>query len=160
MPDFSALDALAQSYIYAPYVEAEIKLVQKMHEEMVAMPEDELDLGEAWRWSLDERKAFLSTLPWVDPIRAGEEVPCQGIKWGTVALRDIFAWGPGESRPPRGIQDRSRCRLRARWRYEAHPDGDAVSGAYCWHHLWVQVHHHPADDDRMLLAWDERPGGR
>lgn len=84
-------------------------------------------------------------LPWVRRLYPGENLPCDGIKWGTVALRDLYPWGPGLSRPARGIQAKSKCSRRAQWHFRAKGEKSPGttprvshrhrSGNYCLSHL-------------------------
>ncbi len=94
-----------------------------------------------------ERQALAERLPWVRRLTL--VWPCDGIKWGTVAGRDIFKWGPKNANPPRGIQPKSRCRKTARWSFRPlasqvsrFEQESLVGGApgrrvrhYCWDHL-------------------------
>lgn len=102
---------------------------------------------------------LLKHVPWVKVLK--EEVPCEGIKWGTVALKDLYDHGPDQSRTARGIQDKSRCKKKARWHYRAlKPRGDhrdwgiGTSGNYCWHHLAQQIQHDK--ELRRFNTWANR----
>ena len=83
--------------------------------------------------SLEERKALVARIPWVKKLR--EPVACDGIKWSTVALRDLYGTRTTEAR---GIQDRSRCKKRASWHFRPLKRSDAREGNYCWSHLIYQ----------------------
>lgn len=105
--------------------------------------------------SLEDRKAIMARVPWV--TRRSLLVPCDGIKWGTVALRDLYNWGPNSKNPPRGIQERSRCKVRAEWYFVAldwfrTPNGWAKNGNLCWSHLIAMTYYSYEEDERMN-AW-------
>ena len=90
--------------------------------------------------TIKERQALAERLPWVSRLK--ESTACEGVKWSTVAVRDIFSWGPGLKNQPRGIQSRSRCKNRAWWHYV--PLGSSVyahEGNYCWAHLGSLLDH-------------------
>ena len=105
--------------------------------------------------SLIDVKKNLAALPWVKPAKDG--VPCDGIKWSTVALRDIYSYG---GHPARGIQDRSRCKRRAKWvfrptlrrRLGEHP---AEAGSYCTLHLSMQINDHEPEYRRAVAFWEK-----
>lgn len=90
--------------------------------------------------SLVERQELAASLPWVSRLVIPTE-RCEGVKWGTVALCDLYARG---DRPARGIQERSKCKRKGWWQFVAakprdpydHP-GD--TGTYCWTHLVSQL---------------------
>ena len=116
------------------------------------------------RISLADRKRFLASLPWItvldDMPRLGKNLPmCQGIKWGKVALSDIYNHGPKGQTPPRGIQDRAKCKHRAHWRFKAKGSRSkyawpAKSGDYCWFHL-VQQSYNKVEQARWDAAWED-----
>lgn len=85
------------------------------------------------------REALISEIPWVE--RLTEDKPCQGIKWGKVALKHLYSMG---GKPAEGIPDRARCTLRAKWHFTAleGPESDVLTGDYCIHHLMVQFADH------------------
>lgn len=94
--------------------------------------------------TIKERQALAERLPWVSRLK--ESTACEGVKWSTVAVRDIFSWGPGLKNPPRGIQPRSRCKNRAWWHYV--PLGNSPyarryhhEGNYCWVHTAQLLDH-------------------
>lgn len=99
----------------------------------------------------------LLMLPWVEPVK--RDLPCDGIKWGQVALRDIYTMG---GKPPRGIQERAKCKRRAKFRLRATKrlrawDRPATSGNYCLQHLSMQISHHEAEK-RRADAWFDTKG--
>jgi hypothetical protein len=101
--------------------------------------------------SLAERKELVARMPWI--LRRKVAVPCDGIKWGAVALRDLYNWGPKDKNPPRGIQDRARCKLQAEWHismldWHITPAGFARAADFCWHHL-IAFMYEPGEDDRV-----------
>lgn len=105
--------------------------------------------------SLANRKMNLERLPWVRSLK--KPVPCEGIKWGTVALRDIFPMGPlGRERPARGIQPRSRCKKQGRWHFTALKSSPTKSGNYCWHHLMQQMY--SMQETERVNRWLARNG--
>lgn len=108
--------------------------------------------------SLAERKHNLARLPWVRVLR--KPVPCEGIKWDTVALKDIFRWGPGNQNPPRGIQPKSRCKKLAYWHYKALGSTPAESGNFCFDHLSSQLFNEQARVNRWFdrYGWEETDG--
>lgn len=78
-----------------------------------------------------------------------KDVPCEGIKYGTVALRDLYSMGDN---PPRGIQERSKCKNRAKYNFKALKrvgvwESPAASGNYCNIHLIMQLER-PAEERR------------
>jgi hypothetical protein len=102
------------------------------------------------------RQLNAERLPWVKRV---DPRPCEGIKWGTVALKDLYPWGPANDRqPPRGIQPKSRCKNTAYWHFTARPASHAKSGHYCWTHLVAAGVY--ADEVEMARtdAWFERNG--
>lgn len=112
---------------------------------------------------LKDRKRFLASLPWVtfldDMPRLGKNLPrCQGIRWGKVALKDLYSHGPGGSLPPRGLEH-ARCTRRAHWRLKAKKSrsrrhDEATSGDYCWDHI-VQQSYRDLESKRFQAAWEE-----
>jgi hypothetical protein len=108
-----------------------------------------------------ERQAFMAGLPWATKLAKPKE-HCEGIKWNTVAMKDICASGSRDRQlPPRGLQDRSRCKNKGWWRFRAlrlrgawaH---SAKSGTYCWAHLVQQTCGTPEEEARFIKAWKER----
>lgn len=90
------------------------------------------------------RKEFYSNMPRLKPLK--KPVPCDGIKWGTVASKDIFDYGPLDENyrhtiPARGIQERSKCKRMAHWKFTALKISNADSGNYCWTHVVCQGLH-------------------
>lgn len=108
-----------------------------------------------------ERQAFMAALPWVTKLTKPKD-HCEGIKWGTVAMKDIYVSGPRANQvPARGFQDRSRCKNKGWWRFRAlHLRGawahSAKSGTYCWAHLVQQIDSTPEEEARVSKAWKER----
>ena len=80
------------------------------------------------------RIKVFACMPWVTRLKKPR--PCDGIKYSTVALKDIYEWGPRDNpQPPRGIQDKSRCKKLAWWKFRALKKSYAEDGNYCWPHL-------------------------
>jgi hypothetical protein len=109
--------------------------------------------------SLAERKALVARLPWVKVLpSSAPETRCEGIKWGKVALRDIYARG---GQPARGIQEKAKCKRRGWYRFTAlrsrgaAGQGTATSGVYCYDHLTMQIGDHEREHDR-LRRWLEQ----
>ena len=104
------------------------------------------------------RKKFARTVGWLKYVDPAQK--CDGIKWGTVSLKDLFEHGPHrDPLPPRGIQEKSRCRTPAHWVYKALPRytrdvwvWPAQSGSYCWSHLFATVESAPRDYKRWCAA--------
>lgn len=92
-------------------------------------------------------------LPWVKRLK--DPVPCQGVKWSTVALRDLYVM---HGKQPRGIQERSRCKNRAGWRFTALKRSSAKSGDYCWAHLLSAGLAHDPQEDERTRRWFARNG--
>jgi len=106
-----------------------------------------------------QRQAMAERLPWVRRLKY--PWPCDGIKWNTVAGRDLWPWGPGRKNPPRGIQPKSRCKKTARWSYRhlrpAWRDGAGTS-KFCWDHLISQgIYGSMADEQRADRWYDRHP---
>lgn len=107
--------------------------------------------------TLAERKALVARLPWVKRLTTPQE-RCDGIKWGKVALGDLYARG---GKPARGIQERARCKRRGWYRFKAlkrstrFPAPEADSGVYCYDHLTMQIGDHPREHAR-LRRWLEQ----
>ena len=106
--------------------------------------------------SLENRKLDLARLPWVTPLKAPQ--PCEGIKYGTVATRDLFPWGPGRSNPARGIQDKSRCKNLAHWRFKGLKRDGGRSGTYCWAHLMSMGIYGSMNEDERSRRWYAKNG--
>ena len=108
-----------------------------------------------------ERQDFIGGLPWVAKLTKPKE-HCEGIKWETVALKDIFPSGPRANQvPARGFQDRSRCKNKGWWRFRAKRvrgawSHQAKSGTYCWSHLIQQMYSTPEEKARIDKAWKDR----
>lgn len=77
------------------------------------------------------RHGWLEALPWVRKLK--KPTACDGIKWGKVALSDLY---PRGGKPARGIQDRAKCKKNAWWHYKALETSDAFhrEGNYCFYH--------------------------
>ena len=87
--------------------------------------------------NIKERQALAERMPWVTRL-TGDSIPCDGIKYGTVAVKDLYSWGPGRENPARGIQPRSKCKKWAHWHYKALRStwgAYAKTGNYCWDHF-------------------------
>ena len=96
------------------------------------------------RLTLEQRKNLLAELPWVKRLKEPVET-CDGVKWSTVALRDLYSMG---NQPARGIQDRSRCTRRGTFRFKALKRSWARDGVYCYLHAWKEIHDHPEESER------------
>jgi len=91
-------------------------------------------------------------LPWVTALKL--PWPCDGIKWSTVALRDIFNYGPaGDRKPPRGIQPRSRCKKTARWSHKGLGSEGRGTRRFCWDHLISQGLFGSEAEERRTQRW-------
>lgn len=104
---------------------------------------------------LSARVRNLRRLPWVTRIPA---TTCDGLKWGTVALRDLYPWGPGRSNPARGIQERSKCKNIARWHFKPLKKSYAKEGNYCYSHVLSQGVYHDMDEQARTNKWYEKNG--
>jgi hypothetical protein len=90
------------------------------------------------------RRQKILQLPWVKYLEKGQ--PCQGIKWGKVALNDLYDMGRGGKRPARDPQlkdPKFHCKNIAHWKFTASRKGGkydhrAKSGVYCMSHLYAQ----------------------
>ena len=105
--------------------------------------------------STEDAKKNALALPWVKPVKG--DVPCDGVKWGSVALRDLFEM---HGNPPRGIQDRARCKRKAKYVFRATKrlrawDYPATSGSYCGQHLAMQLSDHQAEKRRADAFFDK-----
>lgn len=89
------------------------------------------------RLTLAERKELIVKVPWIRKLK--KTVPCEGIKWGKVALRDIYDDMPRGTKA-RGIQPSARCKRQAHWNFKALKRSYATSGNYCYTHLSQQIH--------------------
>lgn len=106
--------------------------------------------------SLQERKLNLERLPWVTLVSPR---PCDGIKWGTVALKDLYEWGPShDPNPARGIQDYSRCARQGTWKFTALPTSNARSGVYCMQHVISSGVYGDMDEMDRTNEWFEQNG--
>lgn len=85
-------------------------------------------------------------LPWVTELK-DKTLPCEGIKWGTVALKDLYPSSSGKS--PRGLQPRSRCKNKARWYFKALKKSRAMTGNYCTIHLVCAIDNHEEEVERV-----------
>ena len=88
--------------------------------------------------------------------------PCEGIKWGTVALRDIYYWGPDNSNPPRGFQPRSRCKKQGWWVITPRPtaawsDEITEKKVLCWDHFISELTGHSKDHALLTRWWFKQP---
>lgn len=102
------------------------------------------------------RDELIAQIPWVDQ-REVDGKPCDGIKWGQVALKHLYSMG---GRPAEGIPDRARCKLRAKWHFDALPDGEfpaGTTGDYCIHHLFSQIYDHREELERYQKWSAEQP---
>lgn len=94
-----------------------------------------------------ERDLRIAEIPWVS--RFPGEKPCDGIKWGQVALKHLYRMG---GHPPEGIPAKARCKLRAKWHFTALRHKDRVltgdTGDYCIHHLFSQIYDHHLEMER------------
>lgn len=98
----------------------------------------------------EDTKKNLLALPWVKPVK--HDTPCEGIKWNTVALKDL--------NPERGFQPRSRCKRKAKYAFKATKrrrawESLATSGKYCVTHVSMQIMDHPAEYRRANAWWDK-----
>lgn len=110
------------------------------------------------RWTLAERKRQAARLPWVTLLKRPTE-RCDGIKWGSVALKDLY---PRGGKPARGIQEKSKCQHRGWWRFNALKSDNRIglagtSGVYCWTHLTMQLGDHEAERARYTKWLDAHP---
>jgi len=109
--------------------------------------------------TLAERKYLLSKIPWVKVLP--EPVPCDGIIWGKVALRDIYVMGPHDNpRPPRGLTDKHHCKKMASWHFTPTKasinNWSGKAGNFCWSHLFSAGLYHDQTEEKRTIAWYER----
>jgi hypothetical protein len=100
---------------------------------------------------LEVRKGWVEALPWVRRLK--KPVSCDGIKWGKVALSDLFARG---DKPARGIQDRARCKKNAEWHYKGLESSQlwVTEGNFCWAHLPLD---HTGEHERWVRYTERYP---
>ena len=103
----------------------------------------------------EDVKKNLLALPWVKPVKG--DVQCEGIKWNTVAMKDLY---PRGTEPARGFQPRSRCKRKAKFIFRATKrvrkyEPRAVSGAYCTTHASMQITDNAAERRRAVAWWDK-----
>lgn len=103
-----------------------------------------------------ERQFNMTRLPWVRRLK--KPVPCDGIKWSTVAGKDLWAHGPNQSIPARGIQDRSRCKNNAWWHFKPLKKSHAKEGNFCWSHLISAGIYHDMDEEARTKRWYDKNG--
>ena len=101
----------------------------------------------------DVRKNLLA-LPWVKPVKGA--APCEGIKWASLAMKDVGAAMRGEL----PVGHRSRCKRRAKFVFRATKrtrefETRGVSGAYCTTHASQQILEHGAEYRRANAWWDK-----
>ena len=111
--------------------------------------------------TLKERKDLLARLPWVTRLSpSAPEHRCEGIKWGKVAVSDLY---PRGDKPARGIQERAHCKRRGWFRFRAlkargnYPPIPGKSGVYCYDHLCMQIGDHEKERARFD-RWLEQNG--
>lgn len=88
---------------------------------------------------------YVKGLPWVRPLKKEPRVPCDGIKWSKVGLRDLYST---YGKPARGIQDKAHCKNAAKWKFTATKQRHywerlAKSGNYCTTHLASELLQEP-----------------
>lgn len=113
------------------------------------------------------RRARFAELPWVRMLR-GDRPRCEGIKWGTVAMKDLFAHGVRDTVPARGIQESSRCRRPAEFAYRFTQTTMAQSQPRTWHgHVqrpnlcWLHASQMMYDyEEHRVRAYDQRESRR
>lgn len=95
----------------------------------------------------------IASIPWV--ARISEKRPCQGVKWAEIGLKHLYSMG---GKPPEGIPDRAKCKLNAKWHFEALPDTFrgasgliGKTGDYCAWHLSTQFHN--PDEEARYEEW-------
>ena len=108
-----------------------------------------------------ERMVFVTGLPWVTKLKVPID-RCEGIRWSTVAMKDIYPSGPrADQVPARGFQDRSLCKNKGWYKFKAlRPRGafayEAKSGTYCWSHLMTQIYSTPQEESRFNKSLESR----
>ena len=104
-----------------------------------------------------ERKMNMARLPWVKKL--DRPTTCDGIKWSTVALKDIYEHGPlSDPQPPRGIQDKSRCKNRAWWHFKPLKRSYSKEGNYCWKHLIYRGVYGDMLEEARTNKWYQKHG--
>ena len=102
------------------------------------------------------RQANAARMPWVAILQRPRA--CDGIKWSTVALKDLYEHGPGGSVPARGIQEKSKCKKAGWWRFRSLKRSYARDGVYCWTHLVVQGIYGDEAERTRTDRWLEKNG--
>lgn len=95
----------------------------------------------------------LTALPWVTQIEG--DVPCEGIKWSSLAMKDVPSWRDLPA------DHRARCKRKARYILKAttRTRGDwefpATSGSYCATHVALEISNHGAENRRANRFFDK-----
>jgi len=107
--------------------------------------------------SAEDVKKNLLSLPWVKP-RYGQPVRCDGVKWGSVPMKDV----PLASNGLLPEDHRARCKRHGDYVFKATKrrrkwEWLARSGSYCAMHLSMQIEDYPPEK-RRADAWFDKNG--
>jgi hypothetical protein len=85
------------------------------------------------------RQAFLYSLPYVQRVPTLKLQRCEGIKWGDVHLKHLYAHGPrANPLPPEGIPEHAKCKKKGFWKFKALKNSHGRDGVYCLVHLYTE----------------------
>lgn len=104
--------------------------------------------------SAEDARKNMEMLPWVRAIK-GDPPPCDGIKWGSLALKDDWRNLPADHRAR--CKRRAKYRLKATVRTRGQWEFPATSGNYCTTHLSMQIQDHEPEN-RRANRWFDRNG--
>lgn len=118
-----------------------------------------------WTWEIsdrEKRRQLAMQIPWVTHRKLA--IPCDGVKWNRVASKDLYYWGPGDCNPPRGIQERAKCKMVAEWhfvgveRFMVSSGNRVLAADFCWSHLVSHLFMSMDEDERMkswMAEWEK-----
>lgn len=105
-----------------------------------------------------DQSAIIREIPWLTWHELAAW-PCDALRWKYVAVRDLHPWGAGCKNPPRGIQERAKCRNLAHYEYwlltpmlkRDGTRGDVVH--LCWSHFTSSGLYRNMDEETRTDAW-------
>lgn len=107
--------------------------------------------------TIEQKRIIALSMPWV--LELSEPALCDGIKWSTVAIRDIYTTGVKNPKPPRGLQPRSLCKKLAHFMFEymtptLRRDGTrGTTVKVCWWHLVHSCLYGDMEHEERTLVW-------